>query len=345
MRWSRNRPRPSRDRAPSRVAVTGARGHRWGALVLAIVLQSLGAGAATADESDQARTLTLAALRDRYADPAGHIAPIDGVDVYYKDEGSGPAILMVHGSVSTLKTFDSVAARLIDRYRVIRYDIPPQGLSGPVSDASAARLQPVDIAAKLLELLGVRSVTALGVSSGGTLCIVLAAERPDLVARLILANTPADPVDASHQRLDPAFEAVQKEAAETHFQSRRFWDVFLDYYAGDPARMTPTIRQQYFDFNRRAPEPHGLDLVAKVADHAKAVQAMAKVTVPTLLVWGARDPLLTPPAARALEAYLVRAQVSTVFLPDVGHYPPLEVPERFADIVRADLESIAPVGK
>jgi len=48
--------------------------------------------------------LTLSELRAKYADPAGKIAVIGGVEVYYKDEGKGPAILMVHGSQSTLKT-------------------------------------------------------------------------------------------------------------------------------------------------------------------------------------------------------------------------------------------------
>ena len=49
--------------------------------------------------------LTLQELRAKYADPAGKIALVGGVEVYYKDEGAGPAILMVHGSQSTLKTW------------------------------------------------------------------------------------------------------------------------------------------------------------------------------------------------------------------------------------------------
>lgn len=287
-------------------------------------------------------TLSLDELRDKYREPAARIATIEGVDVYYADEGAGPAILMVHGSVSTLKTFDAVAARLVGRYRVIRYDVPPQGLSGPVSDEAAARLQPADVAEKLLERLGVASVTAVGVSSGGTLCEFLAARRPDLVRLLVLSNTPSDPVDASHLKQPDDFVAAQREAKETHFQSQRFWDLFLAYFAGEPARMTPDIRAQYYDFNRRAPERNALSLVAQVADHAKAVVAMARITAPTLLVWGARDPLLTPDAADALQAYLTHARVSKVMMDDVGHYPPLEAPERFADIVAAFIEGAAP---
>ena len=60
----------------------------------------------------------------------------------------------------------------------------------------------------------------VGVSSGGTMGMFLAAARPDLVSRLILSNTPSDPVDTSHLVQPPAFIAAQAEVAKTHFQSR-----------------------------------------------------------------------------------------------------------------------------
>jgi len=299
--------------------------------------------ASRAAESDAKPRLTLDALRAKYGSREGHVADIDGVEVYYEDEGAGPAILMVHGSVSTLKTYDTVAARLRRRYRVIRYDVPGQGLSGDVSAAAAARLTPADIAVRLLARLGVTGVTAVGVSSGGTLCIQLAALRPDLVKRLIVSNAPADPVDTSHLVQPKAFEEAQRVARETQFQSQEFWNLFLAYFAGEPARMTPAIREQYYDFNRRVPAENAIALVAKVADHAGAVAAMARVTAPTLLVWGARDPLLPPAAAATLAGYLSHASVSTLLLPDVGHFPPLEVPGRFADLVAAYIDAVTPV--
>lgn len=286
--------------------------------------------------------ISVEQLRAKYGDRNGKIALIGGVEVYYKDEGKGPAILMVHGSQSTLKTWDHVAAKLVKRYRVIRYDIPPQGLSGHVSAEAAKALQPTDVAETLLKQLGVNKITYVGVSSGGTLGVFLAAKRPDLVERLILSNTPADTVTTSHLPPSEEFDRAQREAKETGFQSQFFWNAFLSYFAGDPKRLDANIREQYYDVNRRTPEPNYLALVAKVADQAKAKEAMANVHAPTLLVWGARDPLLVPAAANALESYLTGTQVSKILLPDVGHYPPLEVPARFADIVSAYIEAVVP---
>lgn len=311
------------------------------AMAAALLALTASLPAAAADPAQP--RLTVEQLRAKYGDRHGYVATIGGVEVYYKDEGAGPALLMVHGSVSSLNTWDGIVARLKGRYRIIRYDVPPGGLSGSVSDAAAAAVRPTDIAEGLLAQLGVTHITFIGVSSGGTLGVFLAAKRPDLVDRLIIANTPADPVSTAHLRPSPAFEAAQKEAKATGFQSRQFWDLFHDYFSGDPKRISPGVREHYYDINRRGPEANPIALVAQVADHAKALDAMAHVTAPTLLIWGGADPLLPAPAMDTLAGYLTHAPVSKLLLPDVGHYPPLEVPDRFATLIAAYVEAVTPV--
>jgi pimeloyl-ACP methyl ester carboxylesterase len=319
---------------------------RWVALLLAVLTLNPGGTPTEAAESaasaDRPR-LSLDALRAKYQDRRGQIANIDGVEVYYKDEGRGPAILMIHGSQSTLRTWDYIAPVLVrSGYRVIRYDLPPQGLSGPVSDAVAAKLTPALLAAKLLDLRQVDTVSCVGVSSGGTTCMYLAATYPERVTRLVMSNSPADPVATGHMVLTKDFEDVQREARETGFQSQRFWNVFLDYFSGDPTRLDTGIREQYYDFNRRVVEKNYTALVGLVADHDKTLAAMASVRAPTLLIWGARDALLPASAAETLAGYLKNAQVSRILLPDVGHYPPLEVPSRFAALLLAYLDAAVP---
>ncbi len=288
------------------------------------------------------RRITLESLRQKYADPDGRIAEIGGVEVYYKDQGEGPAILMIHGSRSTLRTWDRIAPALVDRYRVIRYDLPPHGLSGSVSDEAAERLEPASFIAGLLNHIGVDQVTCVGVSSGGTTCMYFAATYPDRVNRLIMSNSPSDPVRTDHMILTPEFEKALEEFTETGFESKFFINEFLTYYSGDPRRISEQTRLEYFDFNRRLTEANSTALIGIVQDHEKARKAMASVRAPTLLIWGGRDALLIPAAAGVLGSYLENAQVSTVFLPDVGHYPPLESPHRFARIVAAYIEAATP---
>ena len=96
------------------------------------------------------------------------------------------------------------------------------------------------------------------------------------------------------------FLEAQRIARETGFQSQQFWNLFLDYFSGDPARLDVGIREQYYDFNRRGPEKNYLAAIARVADHDRAVAAMRAVKAPTLLIWGGRDQLLVPASAETI---------------------------------------------
>ena len=318
---------------------------KFSVIALIVALLPFGSAQAVAKSAaSRADTyISLEELRAKYGDAQSKYATIGGIEVHYKDEGSGPAILMVHGSSSTLKTYDIEAAILTSHYRVVRYDIPPQGLSGPVSDEVLKHVQSTDIPAGLLQQLGIKNATCVGVSSGGTMCIYLAARHPDLVGRLILSNSPSDPVEGARPQTSKALAEANRKARETGLKSRAYWDAMMDNFTGEPERVTPQIREQYYDVNRRPPDKNILGLDAIVANHAVALDLMGKVKVPTLLVWGARDPLLTPPTMDILAGYLKNATVSKLLLPDVGHYPPLEVPVRYAQIVAAYIEAVTPV--
>jgi pimeloyl-ACP methyl ester carboxylesterase len=304
-------------------------------LLLALALL-LGSGAATAQDY-----LTLDELRTRYADRASRYADIGGMRVHYKDEGkrNGPALLLVHGSSSTMKTWDAMVPLLRRDYRVIRYDIPGMGLSSDVPDAAIGVVEPADIAAGLLDQLGVKRATVIGVSSGGTLGSFLAAKRPDLVARLIISNAPSDPVDTSHMVPTPEWAKAQADAKASGFQNQFFWDQFLSYFAGDGRRIDAATRTHFYDFGRRTPHKNFIAMIAKVADAPKARAAMAAVKVPTLLIWGSRDQLLPPSAGRTLRDYLTGTDAAIVYMPDVGHFPPIETPARFTKIARAWMEA------
>lgn len=297
---------------------------------------------AAASSSETSPRLTVAELRAKYGDARSRYMTIRGTEVHYKDEGKGPVLFMVHGSQSSLRTWDRITVLLKRRYRIIRYDIPGYGLSGPVSDAAAATVQPVEIAEELLERLGVRKLTFVGVSSGGTMGMYLAAKRPEMVERLILSNTPSDPVKTDHMVQPQSFLVAQERATRTRYQDLDFWNEYLSYFSGDPARISPRTRAEYYDFNRRTAEKHPIALVARIGDGRQAAVEMAKVRAPTFLIWGTGDPLLPESAANAIARYLANARISRVLMPDVGHYPPLEVPDRFARLIADYIEVVVP---
>ncbi|MGV3510790.1 MAG: alpha/beta fold hydrolase [Novosphingobium sp.] len=288
--------------------------------------------------------LTLDQLRKTYTDKDSRFFMVGGLKIHYKDEGprKGPALLMVHGSESSLRTWDVIAAKLKARYRIIRLDLPGYGLSDGPTDESLKTLVPTDVPIALLDHLQVRTVTFAGVSSGGTMGMYMAARRPDMIERLILSNTPSDPVDTSHLKLSTGLKAAMDRAQQTGFRDQDFWTNFLTFFAGDPARISARTQKEYYDFYRRVPEKNLIGLIARIGDGKQATIEMAKVRKPVLLLWGTADPLLPESALNAIGRYLSNAQISRVSMPDVGHYPPLEVPERIAQLIAAYIEAATP---
>jgi pimeloyl-ACP methyl ester carboxylesterase len=314
------------------------------ALVAAAIQPAFAQGAPASSTAQDHPWLTVTELRRLYSDKQSQFLIVGGLRIHYKDEGprGAPVLLMIHGSESSLRTWDRITQVLKTRYRVVRFDLPSYGLSDGPTDAAAKALVPTDVPIALLDKLGVTKATVVGVSSGGTMGMYLAARRPDMVERLILSNTPSDPVDTSHLVMPKAFLDAQARAKETGFRDQDFWDQFLSYFAGDAARISAQTRKEYYDFYRRVPEKNQIALIARIGDGKQASIEMAKVDKPTFLIWGGADPLLPEPAVTAITRYLSHAQISKVVMPDVGHYPPLEVPDRFAQLIAAYVEAGTP---
>jgi len=293
--------------------------------------------------------LTTSQLQARYRLPQSRFAMIEGAQIHYTDEGQGPVIVLLHGSSSSLRTYDGVVQRL-KGYRVIRYDEPNMGLSGPAPRALYEReLYPVVVLEGLLAKLKVRKATFVGVSSGGAAAFFFAARHPEMVDRLILSNTPSGRADGKGMRLSQglareiALSTPKGGRQSKIYRPRSYWEAFFQFYSGEPERIGPRLIEQYYDMNRRVPAPDRLAMVAALDDAQGVATALAAIKAPTLLLWGARDPILPPQSAADLAAGLRSAQVSIVMMRDVGHYPPLEVPERFGDLVSAWLADAVPI--
>lgn len=283
-------------------------------------------------------SLTLDQLRARYGDATSRYVSISDVDIHYKDEGEGQVIVLMHGSHSSLDGWDGVAADLARDHRVIRFDMPGMGLSG---DAPADTTLPFGdmLLERLLQTLGVTDPIILaGTSSGGSIGYHYAARNPDKVTALILANVPADRVDSATVPRSPALHAVRAEAARTGFRDRQYWATYLPWLAGDPQRYDAGWIDRYYDMNRREASG-GATPWRYTSDQAATQAALSAVRTPTLLVWGLRDDVLPLPSMGALRERLGNALVSEIIMADVGHYPPFEVPERFARILRTYVET------
>lgn len=281
--------------------------------------------------------IPLAKLRKLYGAPGDRYVTIDGVELRYRDEGKGPVLLLLHGSRSTLNAWDGVTRRLKDRYRIVRFDQPPGGLSGSLSAQAIARIgSPEALVAKFLDALKIERVTPVGVSSGGTMAYYFAATYPDRVDGVVLSNTPSNSVAKLKTESPPALDAAARRAQELKVEGHAFWHNYLTHLYGETSRMKPGLVDGYCTLNLREAEPNPFGLHALTANEEPTMARLAAVRAPVLVAWGMRDQVLKPDAAQALLGYLTKAQSrSFVALDSVGHYPPMESPEAVADIIDA----------
>ena len=287
------------------------------AAAAALVL-SARAGLLTADD---------AKVRARYALAESRFVQIDGESVHFVDQGQGPAIVLVHGSFGSLRMWNEWAAQLTPRYRVLRFDRPRMGLSGPSPAGRTGTEQELRIIAALTNKLGVERFFLAATSSAGASAAAYAADHPEQVRGLILANIAVgafSPNNAQRSRtlkflraIDPVFKG---------WRPQEFWRQVLLENFFDKSRVTPALAREWTDLNNRAQRmPPATGKANPMAAFDQTVNDLARMSVPTLLLWSDHDhelPLETT-GLRGLKLLGSRDKELQV-VTNCGHMMPLE---------------------
>lgn len=248
---------------------------------------------------------------------------------YYRlgPEDGEPWVLL-HGLGSTAVGWLPVLRALRGDCRLIVPELSALGGTRAPGDALSLRLASQVLAELIEKELGGRPVTLAGLSLGGWMAVRLALDRPDLVSRLLL-------IDAGGYRNQDwrAIESLVRVAdldgvdrlykalfAQTPWIMERTRPGFLAVYTSPAVRNT-------------------LDQLAEGDAYDDA--DLARIRVPTGLIWGEHDGLFTVGAARAMAAALPRASLEV--LPGIGHAVHLERPGLLIGAIQRFRRRTAPV--
>jgi pimeloyl-ACP methyl ester carboxylesterase len=128
-----------------------------------------------------ARKIEKAVPRD------GDLIEVAGETIHYTDQGSGPAIVMIHGLGGQLRNFGRPLVEDLARdYRVIRVDRPGSGYSPRAAGTSARLRVQAETIAELIRVLKLGRPLVVGHSLGGALALSIALNHPDVVGGLAL---------------------------------------------------------------------------------------------------------------------------------------------------------------
>ncbi len=118
---------------------------------------------------------------------------VDGLRVHYVRAGQGPAVVLLHGSGSSLEGFERVAELLSASYDVIRPDLPGFGRTGPRPDRDYRVRTYASTIARFTTALQLPHFAVAGNSLGGNIAWNLALDAPEGVDRLVLVNATGYP--------------------------------------------------------------------------------------------------------------------------------------------------------
>jgi pimeloyl-ACP methyl ester carboxylesterase len=271
----------------------------------------------------------------KYADSESKFAQIRGIDVHYKDEGTGLPLLLLHGSFGSMRTWDVVVDRLDDDFRLIRIDQPPTALSSEIP-ASTGDLSLEDFIRLFLDDIGIDRAILVGTSSGGIIAYRFAAKYPDRTIALVIANSPSAVVDNAAIATPRALRAIAFVSAKIlNYYPRLYWRLLLQSLYADSSKVSSDVVEQYFNLGRKVRAlPISPSMYARVNDNDEIDEILRSVTAPTLLLWGVPDPVLPESTAHQLQAKLSSAETQLVLMEGTGHYPPLESPGLVAEQIK-----------
>jgi pimeloyl-ACP methyl ester carboxylesterase len=280
------------------------------------------------------RDIPADVLEARYMSPDSRFLNIDGVRMHYRDEGSGPPIVLIHANFASLIGWDPWVEALKDKYRVIRFDMTSHGLTGPDPSGDYTLARTIELTERFIDALGLENLTIGGTSLGGTVSIHYAARHPDRVDGLILLSPGALEGRAQQRRGVPPQARVLE-----YILPRALPKFMLSSAYGDKEKLTDEVIDRWHDMWLREGQRAAQLQRLSQYDSGDLEGVAGEVQAPTLLLWGEANPQAEVGQAYELEEMLSNVEsMKLIIYPGVGHMAVQEAGDKIAVDVRAWLD-------
>ena len=295
-----------------------------GALVVALLIAMLVSWAVfrVPDQS-------VEALAPRWATPPSTFLDAAGLQVHLRDEGprdDPTPILLLHGTGASLHTWDGWARRLTRDRRVVRFDLPGFGLTGPTPDGVYTIERYVETVIAVADELGIERFVLAGNSLGGYAAWATAVLHPDRVERLILVDAAGYPFQSQSVPLAfriarmPVLGRMLGQVLPRSVVERSVRDVY-----GDPSKVTPALVDRYFDLATRGGNRAALVARFEQTQPGQLAGRVPELRLPTLILWGRKDRLIPLENGERFTREIPGSRL--IVFDDLGHVPQEEDPD------------------
>jgi pimeloyl-ACP methyl ester carboxylesterase len=259
---------------------------------------------------------------------------VQGLRIAYERAGAGPALVLLHGGFgSNSRMWRRQLAELADEFTVVAWDAPGCGRSSdPPAGFGASDY--ADCLATFIDELGLGRPHVLGLSLGAMHALELYRCHPTVPRTLVLASAYAGwagslPAEVVEQRLERALREADLPPEQW---VRGYLPGFFTERA--PAELIEEVVAIMCQFHH----PAGNRAMLHAFGRADLRDVLARIRVPTLLLYGDQDVRSPLPVAEDLHAQIPTSRL--VVLAGVGHVSNMEAPERFNAEVRRFLREV-----
>jgi pimeloyl-ACP methyl ester carboxylesterase len=256
----------------------------------------------------------------------GHI-DVDGVETYYRVEGSGAAVILIHSNGLSLGQWKYNFGPFSKYYRVYAPDLPGFGLSGK-PDAEYGVEYYVAFLRSFMDALDIRKAALVGSSMGGAIAATFAARYPGRVTGLVLAD-PTGLVPEGISRNKELYNAF----LSLMIRSRRLYCRPMFH---DSSAMKALEGTQLVTDSKESRDAFVKNCNAILRYDPEYPRALMSIAMPTLVLWGQDDLLLPCEDAKKYCEFIPGSKV--LIIEYCGHMPNVE---KNAEFNRAVLDFLA----
>jgi pimeloyl-ACP methyl ester carboxylesterase len=313
-----------------------------GLLILIAILAILIAGAIAAFRDPDVPAAMLVA---KYGQGASQFITLpSGANVHFRDQGQrlGPVLVLLHGSNASLHTWEPWVNELGDQFRVISVDLPGHGLTGAVPGDDYSQEGMTKFVYDFTAALKLAPFALAGNSMGGGVAARFAIKHPERLTNLILVDAGGMPTAVER---DPGlgFRLARIPVIQNvmlYVTPRSLFEDGLKKAFLDDTLVTPAMVDRYWELNRREGTRAAMLKRFQTEQDTFIQDNAAKITTPTLILWGAEDTLVPPDVGEAYAGAIKDSKL--IEYDNVGHIPMEEVSDQSARAVREFL-SPAPI--
>jgi len=277
-------------------------------------------------------------LKKEYANEYSKFIEINELQVHYRDEGKGFPIVLLHGTASSLHTWDDWTKELAKNYRVIRMDLPAFGITGPNKNADYSIKAYTTFLHQFLMKINVDRFYLAGNSLGGNIAWNYTAEHPEKIKKLILVDASGLPTNKPQPAIFKMAKTPILSALFLYITPKFFIKKNMKEVYGDENKITDSLITRYHKMALRVGNRQAFIDRAKIDFKLGAkvnLDKLKSIKTPTLLIWGAKDSWIPLNNGKRMDLLLVNSKL--VVLENAGHVPMEENPAESLGILKSFL--------